>query len=151
MKTETGAEIAKRSGKFDRLQREVTAKLANRLIAGTTLCAVKAPRGDAFDPVSNPGAPGAPRPLGSLAQPQRARVRRKASEEGVNAAEISRPGFSVFLESIFGGSRAGNGSGIINAAGIYTSRIVRNVIEKRRLATAGMLCSQSVRDGPRSK
>gem|GEM_PF-4881699 len=50
MKTETGAEIAKLSGKFDRLQREVTAKLANRLIARTTLCAVKAPRRDAFDP-----------------------------------------------------------------------------------------------------
>jgi len=59
----------------DRLQREVTAKLANRLITRTTLCAVKA------------------------------------------------------LERIFGGSGAGNGSGIINATGIYTSRIVRNVIE----------------------
>jgi hypothetical protein len=29
--------------------------------------ASKAPRGDAFDPSQNPGAPGAPRPLGSLA------------------------------------------------------------------------------------
>jgi hypothetical protein len=27
--------------------------------------ATKAPRGDAFDPSQNPGAPGAPRPLGS--------------------------------------------------------------------------------------
>ena len=71
-KTETGA----LAGKVDRLQREITTKLANaseRLdrpnhrSAVPRAAATKAPRGDAFDPSQNPGAPGAPRPLGSPA------------------------------------------------------------------------------------
>jgi len=75
-KTETGAEIAELAGKVDRLQRELTTKLAKasaRLDRSDHRGAVpraattKAPRGDAFDPSQNPGAPGAPRPLGSLA------------------------------------------------------------------------------------
>jgi len=76
VKTETGAEIAELAGKVDRLQREVTAKLAKaseRLDrpdhrgAVPRAATTKALRGDAFDPSQNPGAPGAPRPLGSLA------------------------------------------------------------------------------------
>ena len=76
MKTETGAEIAELAGKVNRLQSEVTTKLAkaserfdrrdNRGAVPRT-AATKAPRGDAFDASQNPGAPGAPRPLGSLA------------------------------------------------------------------------------------
>ena len=76
VKTETGAEIAELAGKVDRLQRELTTKLAkaserfNRpdhrgAVPGAA--ATKAPRVDAFDPSQNPDAPGAPRPLGSLA------------------------------------------------------------------------------------
>jgi hypothetical protein len=70
-KTETGA----LAGKVDRLQREVTTKLAkaserfdrpDHRGAVPRAAATKAPRGDAFDPSQNPGAPGAP-PLGSLA------------------------------------------------------------------------------------
>jgi hypothetical protein len=72
VKTETGA----LAGKVDRLQREVTTKLAkaserfdrpDHRGAVPRAAATKAPRGDAFDPSQNPGAPGAPRPLGSLA------------------------------------------------------------------------------------
>ena len=69
-KTETGA----LAGKVDRLQRDITTKLANASErfdrpnhrgAVPRAAATKAPRGDAFDPSQNPGAPGAPRPLGS--------------------------------------------------------------------------------------
>jgi HAMP domain-containing protein len=76
VKTETGAEIAELAGKVDRLQRELTTKLAkvsegfdrpDHRGAVPRAAASKAPRGDAFDPSQNPGAPGAPRPLGSLA------------------------------------------------------------------------------------
>jgi hypothetical protein len=72
-KTETGALV----GKVDRLQREITMKLANaserfdrpnHRSAVPRAPATKAPRGDAFDPAQNPGAPGAPRPLGSPAR-----------------------------------------------------------------------------------
>src|SRR5450631_2897434 len=72
VKTETGA----LAGKVDRLQRDVTTKLAkaserfdrpDHRGAVPRAAATKAPRGDAFDPSQNPGAPGAPRPLGSLA------------------------------------------------------------------------------------
>ena len=71
-KTETGV----LAGKVDRLQRDVTTKLAkaserfdrpDHRGAVPRAAATKAPRGDAFDPSQNPGAPGAPRPLGSLA------------------------------------------------------------------------------------
>jgi len=60
----------------DRLQRELTTKLAkaserfdrpDHRGAVPRATATKAPRVDAFDPSQNPGAPGAPRPLGSLA------------------------------------------------------------------------------------
>ena len=70
VKTETGA----LAGKVDRLQRDVTTKLAkasepfdrrDHRGAVPRAAATKAPRGDAFDPSQNPGAPGAPRPLGS--------------------------------------------------------------------------------------
>ncbi len=76
VKTETGAEIAELAGKVDRLQRELTTKLAkaserfdrsDHRGAVPRAAATKAPRVDAFDPSQNPGAPGAPRPLGSLA------------------------------------------------------------------------------------
>ena len=84
MKTETGAEIAKLSGKFDRLQREVTAKLADRLITRTTLCAVKAPRGDAFDPCQIPVPRALLAPLEALlsrkGQGSAAKLLKRASE-----------------------------------------------------------------------
>src|SRR5579875_159098 len=76
VKSETGTEIAELSGKFDRLQREVTAKLAkaseklertDRQSEAPRAAARKVSRGDAFDPSKYPGAPGAPRALGSLA------------------------------------------------------------------------------------
>ena len=74
VKTETGAEIAELAGKVNRLQSEVTTKLAKaserfarRDHRGAVPRATKAPRSDAFDASQNPGAPGAPRPLGSLA------------------------------------------------------------------------------------
>ena len=76
VKTETGAEIAELAGKVNRLQSEVTTKLAkaserfdrrDHRGAVPRAAATKAPRGDAFDASQNPGAPGAPRPLGSLA------------------------------------------------------------------------------------
>jgi hypothetical protein len=76
VKTDTGAEIAELAGKVDRLQRELTTKLAkaserfdrpDHRGAVPRAAATKAPRVDAFDPSQNPGAPGAPRPLGSLA------------------------------------------------------------------------------------
>ncbi len=76
VKTETGADIAELAGKVDRLQRELTTKLAkaserfdrpDHRGAVPRATATKAPRVDAFDPSQNPGAPGAPRPLGSLA------------------------------------------------------------------------------------
>jgi hypothetical protein len=71
VKSETGA----LAGKVDHLQRDVTTKLAkaserfdrpDHRGAVPRAAATKAPRGDAFDPSQNPGAPGAPRPLGSL-------------------------------------------------------------------------------------
>jgi hypothetical protein len=68
VRTETGAEIAELAGKVDRLQHELTARLARvseRFDRPDHRAAV--PRGDAFDPSQNPGAPRAPRPLGSLA------------------------------------------------------------------------------------
>lgn len=83
VKTETGAEIAELAGKVDRLQRELTTKLAkaseqidrpNHRGAAPRAAATKTPRGDAFDPSQNPGAPGAPRPLGSLAPATRGPV-----------------------------------------------------------------------------
>ena len=64
------------AGKVDRLQRELTTKLAkaserfdrpDHRGAVPRAGATKAPRGDAFDASQNPGAPGTPRPLGSLA------------------------------------------------------------------------------------
>ena len=76
VKTDTGAEIAELAGKVDRLHRELTTKLAkaserfdrpDHRGAVPRAAATKAPRVDAFDPSQNPGAPGAPRPLGSLA------------------------------------------------------------------------------------
>jgi hypothetical protein len=76
VKTETGAEIAELAGKVDRLQRELTTKLAkaserfdrpDHRGAVPRAAATKAPRVDAFDPSQYPGAPGAPRPPGSLA------------------------------------------------------------------------------------
>ena len=76
VKTETGAEIAELAGKVNRLQSEVTTKLAkaserfdrrDHRGAVPRAGATKAPRSDAFDASQNPGAPGAPRPLGSLA------------------------------------------------------------------------------------
>ena len=76
VKTDTGAEIAELAGKVDRLQRELTTKLAkaserfdrpDHRGAVPRAAATKAPRVDAFDPSQTPGAPGAPRPLGSLA------------------------------------------------------------------------------------
>ena len=76
VKTDTGAEVAELAGKVDRLQRELTTRLAkaserfdrpdHRGVVPRA-AATKAPRSDAFDPSQNPGAPGAPRPLGSLA------------------------------------------------------------------------------------
>ncbi len=68
VKTETGAEIAELAGKVNRLQSEVTTKLAKASRGAVPRAgATKAPRSDAFDASQNPGAPGAPRPLGSLA------------------------------------------------------------------------------------
>jgi hypothetical protein len=76
VKTEASAEIAELAGKVNRLQSEVTTKLAKESErfdrrdhrgAVPRTAATKAPRGDAFDASQNPGAPGAPRPLGSLA------------------------------------------------------------------------------------
>jgi hypothetical protein len=76
VKVETGAEIAELAGKLDRLQREFTTKLAkvserfdrtDHRVAPAAQKLTKAHRGDAFDPAQNPGAPGAPRPLESLA------------------------------------------------------------------------------------
>ena len=72
VKTETGT----LAGKVDHLQRDVTTKLAkaserfdrpDHRGAVPHATATKAPRVDALDPSQNPGAPGAPRPLGSLA------------------------------------------------------------------------------------
>ena len=72
VKTETSA----LAGKVDRLQRNAATKLDKgsepfdrRGPRGAVprVATTKAPRGDAFDPSQNPGAPGAPRPLGSLA------------------------------------------------------------------------------------
>jgi hypothetical protein len=76
VKAETGGEIAELANKVDRLQREFTTKLAkvsersdrtDRGVAAVAQKQTKAHRGDAFDPAQNPGAPGAPRPRGSLA------------------------------------------------------------------------------------
>src|SRR5262245_3553792 len=89
-KAETGAAIAGLGGKIDQMERELAAKLSQidekfdhleRPIASSSAAPPtadeglgRAPtrnrsrgaRGDAFDPSQNPGAPGAPRPLGSL-------------------------------------------------------------------------------------
>jgi hypothetical protein len=71
VKTETG----RLAGKVDHLQRDVTTKLAkasepfdrrDHRGAVPRAAATKAPRGDAFDPSQNLGAPGVPRSLGSL-------------------------------------------------------------------------------------
>jgi hypothetical protein len=76
VKAETGAETAELAGKVDRLQREFTTKLAqvnerfdrkDQRLGVVAHKQTKVHRGDAFDPSENPGAPGAPRPLGSLA------------------------------------------------------------------------------------
>lgn len=92
VKTETGAAIAEVAGKVEHLQRESAAKLSQvserfdrieHQIAAPPAAASVAPasasgaaparkraqggHGDAFDPSQNPTAPGAPRPLGSLA------------------------------------------------------------------------------------
>ena len=88
VKTETGAEIAELAGKVERMQREFTQvserfdRVDHRVAAPLATAApaaasasgaavahkqTKNRRGDAFDPSQNPGAPGAPRPLGSLA------------------------------------------------------------------------------------
>jgi TolA-binding protein len=92
VKTETSASIAGLADKIERVQREPEAKLpqiierldriehqsAAPIAAGTAgavpASAAAAPRkqahggrGDAFDPTQNPNAPGAPRPLGSVA------------------------------------------------------------------------------------
>lgn len=70
------AAIVELGGKVDRLQREFTAKLAqmserydraDQRPAAAAKKQARARRGDAFDPTQNPGAPGAPRPLGTLA------------------------------------------------------------------------------------
>jgi hypothetical protein len=90
-KTETSAAIAELAGRVEHLERESAAKLSQiyeRLdrmehqIAAPTAASLagasesgatvtrkraKARRSDAFDPSQNPNAPGAPRPLGSLA------------------------------------------------------------------------------------
>jgi hypothetical protein len=92
VKTETSAAIAEVAGKVERLQRETAAKLsqvserfdriehqiatvlaaasvADASASGAAIARKRAQggRGDAFDPSQNPTAPGAPRPLGSLA------------------------------------------------------------------------------------
>jgi hypothetical protein len=76
VKAETSAGIAELTARIDRLQREFTTKLARSSERfdrsdhrGPALAQkeTKAHRGDAFDPSQNPGAPGAPRPLGSVA------------------------------------------------------------------------------------
>jgi hypothetical protein len=92
VQTETGAAIAALAGKLERLQSESTAKLSQiserfdlieqqiaALRAAASVAAISASgaaparkqahddRHDAFDPSQNPTAPGAPRPLGSLA------------------------------------------------------------------------------------
>ena len=76
VKGETGAEIAVLAGKVDRLQREFSTKVVkgnerfdrtDHRVAAVAQKQTKLRRGDAFDPSQNPGAPGAPRPLGSLA------------------------------------------------------------------------------------
>jgi hypothetical protein len=76
VKAETGARIGELAGKVDRLEREFATKLArsserldrtDHRVAAAAQKQTKARRGDAFDPAQNPGAPGAPRPLGSLA------------------------------------------------------------------------------------
>jgi len=92
MQTETGTAISELAGKVKHLQREFAAKLfqvserfdriehqiaAPRAAASVAAASASgaAParkrtqggRGDAFDPSQNPTAPGAPRPLGSLA------------------------------------------------------------------------------------
>jgi len=93
VKTETGASIAELAGKVEHMQREPEAKLSQIIerldriehqiaapLAAASPGAVPASgaaaprkqaqggRGDAFDPVQNPNAPGAPRSLGSLTQ-----------------------------------------------------------------------------------
>jgi hypothetical protein len=89
VKTETNASIAGLADKIERVQREPEAKLSQiierldrmeRQIAAPVASAVPASgaatprkqaqggRGDAFDPTQNPNAPGAPRPLGSVAR-----------------------------------------------------------------------------------
>jgi uncharacterized protein YidB (DUF937 family) len=92
VETETGASIADLAGKVEQMQREPAAKLSQVIerldriehqiaapLATASLGTASAPgkhahgqrniggRGDAFDPSQNPAAPGAPRPLGSLA------------------------------------------------------------------------------------
>ena len=94
VKTETSAAIAEVGGKVEHLQRESAAKLsqfsdrldriehqiatllstASAVDASASGAAVarkraQGGRSDAFDPSQNPTAPGAPRPLGSLAPP----------------------------------------------------------------------------------
>lgn len=88
VKRETGAAIAELAGKVERMQREASAKFsqvseqrnqterqiapplaassraaASELAVGTIPKQARKRRGDAFDPLQNPGAPGAPRPL----------------------------------------------------------------------------------------
>jgi hypothetical protein len=92
VKTETGAAIAELAGKvehlqrdsaaklsqvserFDRIEHEIASPLATALLGAassskeaTARKRIQGGRGDAFDPSQNPTAPGAPRPLGSLA------------------------------------------------------------------------------------
>jgi hypothetical protein len=88
VKTETSVSIAGLADKIEHVQREPEAKLSQiierldrmeRQIAAPVASAVPAQgaatprkqaqggRGDAFDPTQNPNAPGAPRPLGSVA------------------------------------------------------------------------------------
>ena len=92
VKTETSVAIAEVGGKVEHLQREFAAKLsqfsdrfdriehqiatllaiasaADALASGAAVARKRAQgrRSDAFDPSQNPTAPGAPRPLGSLA------------------------------------------------------------------------------------
>jgi tol-pal system protein YbgF len=63
-------------------------------------------RGDAFDPSQNPGAPGAPRPLGSFAPAASTNLAGgRANESGPAALDRSEPGAPLDLSN--GGSRIG--------------------------------------------
>jgi hypothetical protein len=74
LQREFAAKLSQVSERFDRIEHQIVAPRSPASVASASAPGAATPRkrthgarGDAFDPSQNPNAPGAPRPLGSLA------------------------------------------------------------------------------------